>query len=359
MSFFKQLEIAGRHLLVWVVALVLGVRRRDVVLSDRPRILVVRLDERLGNLLLLTPLLDSLRGRFPLARIEVLVNVRGAGLLGRHPVVDEALPFRKRALMADDGPLRTLWRLRARRYDLVIDAANPTDPSATQALLVRLSGSKHSVGSTSAGFGRLYSAPVRIDASVVHEIDLRLQLLRPLPGAKVFTQMSAPMFVSPRGEGGVARLPRVLAPRRWGILNVGARLADKRLDASAYASLASTMVREGVVPVVTYGPQESGLAEQVVAQSPEARLAPPTDVAELAFLMKASCCVVSCDTGPMHLAVALSVPTCGIFLSTDPARYGHATLPHRVLDARKSSLATLRVELARWLARLPGALPSC
>ncbi len=352
MTTLKRLELLGRRLLVAVAALLLGVRRHTLTLSETPRILVVRLDERLGNLLLLTPLLDSLRARFPLARIEVLVNARGVEIIGRHPAVDEAIAFRKRALAQPDGPLRTPVQLRARHYDLVIDAANPTDPSATQALLVRFAGARYTVGPTSAGFGRLYAAPVVIDPSELHEIDLRLQLLRPVPGSACVRAMSAPLFPVPAVGSALERWRKDLAKNRWGVLNVGARLTEKRLDAAAYARLGETMAQEGIAPVVTYGPSERELAREVVSRVATARLAPPTDVAQLAWIMRQACCVVSCDTGPMHLAVSLRTPTCGIFVSTDPRRYGHATPPHAVIDGRKSTVAAWRPELARWLAKL-------
>jgi ADP-heptose:LPS heptosyltransferase len=43
--------------------------------------------------------------------------------------------------------------------------------------------------------------------------------------------------------------------------------------------------------------------------------------------------VLTADTGPMHLAVALGVPTVELFSHTEPWRFGYAHLPgHRVLE---------------------------
>jgi heptosyltransferase-3 len=346
----KALERAGRGLLVRALGF-LGVRRRAVVLPPAARILVIRLDERLGNLLLLTPVLASLRARFPAASLDVLGQARGAAVLGGHPAIDAFLPYRKWALLAADGPLRTLLRLRRRRYDLCMDLSNPTDPSATQAILTRLSGARHTVGADRPGFGRLYSAPVRIDAQLRHEVALRLQLLAPLPGAGRVEALSvAPLPVPPGSP--VSAFVDGLAATPYALCNLGARLPEKRLSPATYAALAREALEAGLLPVLAYGPAERGLAEATAAQVPEARLAPPSTVPELALLMRHARAVISCDTGPMHLAVACGTPTCAIFVSTDPARYGHPHPPHLILDARTAPPAA--APLRPWLQAAGG-----
>jgi heptosyltransferase III len=331
----KQLERHGRRALAWLVALLFGQARRAVTLPAAPRILVVRLDERLGNLLMTLPLLESLRERYPDARIDLLGQARNQALLSAQPALDRFLPYRKRAIFSAHGPLLTIVGLRRERYDLALDATNATDPSLTQALLVRCSGARTTVGyATGVGAG-LYNAVV--PASGPHEIDMRLALLVPLPGA------------------GQVRLPRLhlpaTPPRRdaLAVVNVGARLVDKRLPDSLYARLAGACADAGHEVLITYGPAERSMAEAAARMEPRARLAPPTRLDELATLFAGAGRVVTCDTGPMHLAVALGTPTLGIFVSTDPARYGYALAPHAVVDARQRPAEEV-LSLARaWL----------
>ncbi len=341
----KRLERAGRRLLVALLSLPLKVRRRPVVLSDTPRILVVRIDERLGNLLMTLPLIDSLRARFPRAKIELLANVANASLLAGYAAVDRFLPFDKRALLAKSGPLLTPLLLRRCRYELALDAGNPTDPSVTQSLLVRLANARHSVGYLHSGFGSFYSAVVEPAALPSHEVDMRLALLQPLPGvASVrLPRLPADSWTTPPLAPHAA--PRVA-------INVGARLDDKRLDASTYARLAQMAAQVGYCPLLTYGPKEKQLAQAVAAQTPAAQLAPPSSLTELAALFAHTRAVVTCDTGPMHLAVAVGAPTCGIFVSTDPARYGYNHPPHTVVDARERPLDAWMQEVQEWLASL-------
>ena len=324
MSPLKRFERFGRRLLVACLARVLGARERKVEVRAEARILVVRLDERVGNLVLLTPLLATLRARFPGAVIDVLGYAKTRVLLERHPAVNEVLAFDKRALTSARGPLRIFGFLKRRRYDLAIDAANPTDPSFTQALVTRFSGAAHTIGSAFGDFARLYSAPAAIaDDGKTHEIDLRLQLLRPIPGAEIVREPR--IALGPPSEEVRRFIDEV---GTYTVLNLGARVREKWLSLDEYVTLANALSEQGVPCVLTWGPQEQELAREVAAAATRARMAPATTLADLAAILAGARRVVTCDTGPMHIAVALGAPTCAIFVSTDPARYGYATPPH-------------------------------
>jgi len=347
----QRLEKAGRRLLVAVLAVLFGKRARPVALPPAPRILVVRLDERLGNLILLTPLLASLRARFPRATIDLLAQERNRSLLAGHPALSELIGFDKRTLLARRGPLRTPFRLRRRHYDLALDAANPTDPSATQAIITLLTGATHTVGFASGPFGGLFSAPVSVEGCGPHEIDMRLGLLSVLPGMERLRTVCLGPLGSVDPGGLVGRWLKEHGEAPYVVINVGARLLEKRLDVDVYAALARMACESKQRVCITYGPAERDLALALATRETRALLAPPTDLLELAAVMRGACAVLTCDTGPMHLAVALGVPTCGIFVSTAPERYGHKELPHTVVDARTLPASQWLPSVALWLAR--------
>lgn len=343
-----RLEKWGRELLTWLIGLVFGVRRRPVELPPAPAILVVRLDERLGNLIMLTPLLTSLRARFPSARLELLAHHRGQALLGGHPALDRFVPFDKRRLFAGHGPFAAPFVLRRGRYDLVIDAANPTDPSTTQAILVRLCGARHTVGFAEGAFARFYTAPVRGADAGPHEITMRLALLAALPGDRVVRETSlAPLPAPPASLAALVGSP-------YGVVNIGARLGDKRLGPDAYAAVARRVADAGLTCLLLYGPDERELAASVAAQVPGARLAPPTSLVELAIVARHARVFVTCDTGPMHVAVAAGAPTCGLFVSTEPTRYGYVGPPHTAVDTRGRDTAAWLADVDRWLGQRLG-----
>jgi heptosyltransferase-1 len=75
--------------------------------------------------------------------------------------------------------------------------------------------------------------------------------------------------------------------------------------------------------VVLWGPGEESRASAVAAAGgTRARLAPPTDLEELAAILGGASLVVGGDTGPVHLAASFSVPTVAVFLASDWRRNG-------------------------------------
>jgi heptosyltransferase III len=333
-----RIERFCRQLIARIISVVFRVQKTDVTSIQPENILVIRLDERTGNLLMLTPLLRNLRARFPTSRIDLLAHSKGRSLLGQHTTLSQFVPFRKKAWLSWDGPLLVPLRLRRKRYDLVIDAGNPTDPSLTQVLLARIVAVKHSIGPACQHFAKLYTVPVTIKTHG-HEIDLRLQLLQPLGVSTPDRHMQidicepAPVWLKPYVQ--------------FGVLNVGARLLGKQLSIAEYARLLHAMLAH--IPVlVTYGPQEYALAQRI-SSAAHSSLAPPTNLTALAHVFAKARFVITCDTGPMHLAVALNTPTCGIFVSTPPERYGYDDPPHRAVDARQDTNWYEKAEL--WMAK--------
>lgn len=367
----KAWEIFGRKLLFAALGLLCGVSRRllpavfghepeshGLQQSDRPQhFLVVRLDERLGNVILLTPLLLSLKNLYPEAIIDVVVARRAVPVLTGHEALGEVLPFAKKQLVGPMGFLGLLLRLRAQRYDLAIDGANPTSPSLTHALMVRFCGARHTLGFGSGLPGRLYShavpepTPSHDPAQEAHEIDLRLRLLAPLGLRRPIRTMAVSKHMPLPPQSALPSFLRSLDGALFVLINVGARTAPKQLRAADYAVVANSITVAGMVPVLSFGPQETELAKEVANFSAQAVLAPPTSVQELAHLMRRALCVISCDTGPMHLAVALGRPTCGLFVSTNPARYGHRHGSHAVIDARGRDHGQWLPELRAFLWR--------
>lgn len=69
--------------------------------------------------------------------------------------------------------------------------------------------------------------------------------------------------------------------------------------------------------VVVWGPGEQELAEQIGA-----RMAPPTNLRELAGILRHADAVVGADTGPLHLAAALGTRVVGLYGPTNPRRNG-------------------------------------
>lgn len=99
--------------------------------------------------------------------------------------------------------------------------------------------------------------------------------------------------------------------------------------------------RIGPKALAVWGPGERELAEATGA-----RLAPPTNLRELAWILQNAEAVIGGDTGPLHLADALGTKVVGLYGPTDPHRNGPYHQPGHVIDRFRStkSMESISVE---------------
>ena len=352
MSPLKRLEVAGKSLAALLLALLLGRPwRRHVVPPVPRRVLLVRTDARVGEALLTTPLISALRALNPPPEVEVLVHAKVARVL-------EELPGLARLRVL--GQNTSLGSLRQEGYDLVVDCGNWTAPSVHNAIYARIiAGRSPVLGPAAFPVGTLHSHPVPPREGTQSEVAQRLHLLSPLLGEDVAADPPGMSFRAPRpaAEGSALEtLLKGIGAGTHAVVNPGGRLGWRRIDPGTFAAAARALAAEGRVPIVTWGPGEEGMAQEVVSAVPGAILAPPTDLDGLALLMSAAGLTVCNNTGPMHLSVALGVPTLAFFLHMDMARWGHAHPPHRMVDLtgpakRREPLGPLAAEAAVNFAR--------
>jgi len=107
------------------------------------------------------------------------------------------------------------------------------------------------------------------------------------------------------------------------VLNPGGGWASKLWPPSHYGEVAKGLAERRISSLVTWGPGEERLAEEVVAASGGAAVRCfPTTLLEYVALVRRARLVVGADTGPLHLACAVGTPVVGIYGPTDPLRNG-------------------------------------
>lgn len=326
----KALEQLAKTLLALVAGALLfrpGRRRRATTLAAARKILLVRIDNRVGEALLTTPLLDALAQK-PDLEVHLLVHSKVARVLQGHPSLRRLISLDRR-MLALGAWAPGIRALRAERYDAVVDCSNWTAPSVTAAIVARLAGPGGVVvGPGTFPVTALQDISVPRKPGTINEVEQRLHLLSPLAGPQARRPLS---FRAPNPKADITQwLSTIRKP--YAVVNPGGRLGVRRVPVEAFAAAARALVDRNVTPVVTWGPGEESLADEVIRFLPTAIRAPATSIDDLAAVMKGAAATVCNNTGPMHLSVAVGTPTLAYFLRIEVERWGHAHAPHRMVD---------------------------
>jgi ADP-heptose:LPS heptosyltransferase len=349
----------GRLILLWLIRLFYRAAPSPAPAIDARsvrKVLVVRTDTRVGNVLLTTPLVRALRKGLPQARIDFLVAAGKQSLV--EGLADRLVIFAKKDFFRRPWTLLGfLLGLRRERYDVVVEAGHWHAFSLTSLWLVRFTRAPVRIGHARGLSERFLTHELRKDPAVVREVPSKLELLRPLGLEAAGEQLETTVDRGEREARVAAEALGLAGGAPVAALNPGARKADHRWAPEAFGALARRLREEkGVVSLVMWGPGEEEIASRVLAASEGAALlAPATDLAALAAVFRRSALVVTNDTGPMHLAVATGAPVVAVLLSEDGARWSHAGRFEGVAVADGSAAAVERVFEAagRMLAACP------
>ncbi len=326
----KRLEWLAKNLFAVMMAALCwrpGRRARAVSrLEGKKRVLLVRVDNRVGEALLTTPLIKLLSTAGH--EVHVLTHPKVRRVLEGHPQVAKLWEYRPRWAV--------LSALRAERFDVVINCGNWDLESVTSAVVARLAGGPSVVlGPANFPSGWLMDVPVVARAGTRSEATQRTHLASPLVGSEPPVRMSFR-----------ATAPFEVVASPYAVINPGGRLGFRRVVPERFAEAAKALLERGVTPVVTWGPGEEALVDAVCAACPGAVRAPPTSLDQLASLMRGAKVTVCNNTGPMHLAVAVGCPTLALFLHMEVERWGHPYAPHQMLDLTTAADQTAAVRAA-------------
>ena len=284
------------------------------------RILVIRTDG-IGDVLNSTPAIAALREAYRDAHISVLARHPGVETLLLNPHIDELLAYDATAR------LRSIKKLRAGCYDMAIVLHN----SSWCNLMAYLSGAHYRVGRRSErkrfSFTLTHGVSSSDPKGTKHEIDRNMDLVR-LVGAKDGTQeLIFRLSVEERAWAkDFLRREDIYTPLVG--IHPGGSSFDKLWPAENFAHAANELAKRLQAKIMLFcGPGEEALLQDV--QRYNANQNYTSEVISIAGLplrqfaaLLEKCSIFLCnDSGPMHIAAALKVPTVAIFGPTDHVRW--------------------------------------
>jgi ADP-heptose:LPS heptosyltransferase len=300
------------------------VRRRPPRPLDRldpqkvRRVLLIS-NTALGDTLFSTPAIRALKARYPAWELEVLAHRVFGALLAHNPSVSRIFtyPGRTRRLLS-------LARdLRRRRYDLAI-ILHGNDPEAT--LLAYLTGSPFLIGSARSPLSFAYSATVTPADPFEHAIERRLNYVRLLSADTADKRMD--LCLAPEE---LAQAATILTknfgqvPPLLMALHPTGSDPYKWWPAASFIELGNFLYKTYGAPLLII----SGAGDREPAAAIAAQLSGPTLVTGgryplliVAALLSHCRLLVANDSGPLHLGLALRVPTIALLGADAPRRVG-------------------------------------
>lgn len=311
-----------------------------IVLPPNPRILVVAL-RRLGDVLLTTPLIRSIREAWPDARIDALVFADTAAILDGNPDLNNVIAMPQPASFARSAALvAKLWR----QYDLAVSTQAGDRPT----LFTIIAGRKRAgpVQSRLSGrIVRLFLQRWLVPDSQRHRVQENLQLAG-LLGIAPVAQMVTP----------ISQLPASMQPAEdYAVIHAAPFFRYKQWHRDGWHDIARHLAGQGLALVATGGPapaERSYLDDiwsslDVAVRRMDGQLSWP----ELATLLAGARVYVGPDTSVTHLAAAAGCPTIALYGPTNPEIWG--PWPRAGLDAPWLKAGTIQRRGNVWLVQNP------
>jgi len=291
------------------------------------RILIVRTD-RIGDVLLSTPVIKTLRDTYPCAYIAVMVSPYAKDIVDGNPYLDQVIIYDK------DGKHRS-WarsikfaaRLKKKRFDLAV-ILHPTNRAHLVSFFAAI---PRRIGyDRKFGFLLTDKIPHTKQFGEKHELEYSLDLIRYL-GIEP-KEKSLFMPIRPESEKwvdelfekeGIAKTDKLLA------IHPGASCPSKIWPLVRFAQVADRLAEKyGFKVLAVAGPKDIKLAQDVLKnmQHPTVNLAGKTSVSQLASVLKRCRLFISNDSGPVHIASSVGIPVISIFgrnqKGLSPTRWG-------------------------------------
>lgn len=332
------------------------------------KILVINL-MHIGDLLLVTPVLRTLRTNYPQAQIALLADAKLSDLVKYNQNIDELIAIDKKGYHNKLGNyLRFVADIRRRHFDLVINL----HANERASFIAAFSGADRIIGYSSWGLGVTFDYCIKNRKAIKHQIHSHFDVLQEGLGITRIDDRGIEMWLDDAAkksaseiwfkafpgsgchyQAGKANAPKsaslpfamtnhvsikaandsviarsdsnaVISKRGSDVpavigLNIGASWPTKRWLKEYYAELADRLLEKGLGVAYFGGPMDEELVRQTVAlmkhkdHSLLRIFTGKLTLLELAALLKKCAVFVTNDSGPMHIAVAMDVPLVTMF----------------------------------------------
>ncbi|HOW58494.1 MAG TPA: glycosyltransferase family 9 protein [Candidatus Omnitrophota bacterium] len=286
-----------------------------IPIPENPKILVTRTD-RIGDLVLTTPVFKALRERFPGAWIAAVIFLEHREILAGNPYLDEVILYDKQ------GSEKNFWgafwfaqKLRKKKFNIVIHChgTNRMHMAGWFARIpVRIGYARR------AAWALTHVHPYDKKEGKKQEAEYLLELLAPL-GIQPSREVRTFFPITHRAERSLENLflfHKIPQNLPWIVLSPSASDATKMWPAERFGALA-TRIHKGTPSIfIAIGTKEDRTIVEALKRNttaPVFDMSGRLSLGMLGALFKKSALLVSNDSGPVHIAAAVGTPVVSIF----------------------------------------------
>jgi len=276
------------------------------------RVLVFRLDNKLGNAILLLPLIQSIKSSSPKIQIDVLYSSNYFQIFDNHPDINSTIIYDQKYLLKN--PLRYLpfiKQLRRNKYDIIFSSTNSNSFSVSQALFAGLLKSEFTIGFDWKESATIYSDVVKGNTQI-HYSQAQIDLWRYFDKNPKFENPK--IYFVPDGTKDSTHEKLLF----W-FGATGNKILPKRL----FEEIISFLNENNITYQLAAGPQDEHLLNKYSSVNKKDVIFLRGSLKDSAIFFKKYKMIIMPDTGPMHLIIALGIPTVQVFVNSDPIWYAY------------------------------------
>lgn len=286
----------------------------------------------IGDLLLASPVLRTLRANYPDAHIALLADAKIDGLVRFNRHIDELIVVDKKGYHNKlSNYLKLIAEIRRRKFDLVINL-HPNERAST---LAAFSGGTKIVGYSSPGFGiffdhllnnRNFDRELKNRPDIPHQAKEHLDMLEKVLGIRHIDDNGLEMWLDEVTLQKAEEMWFTAFGRQpYSVIgfNTGASWPTKRWTTAGFAAVADRLLELGNGIAFFGGPMDVDNVREILGlmrHGSHPRIAVftgRTNLLELAALIRKCVVFLTNDSGPMHVAVAQKTRVVAIFGSSN------------------------------------------
>jgi heptosyltransferase II len=327
---------------------------RELPLKFIRRIIIVKQHDQLGDLLITTPVIRAVRKYFPNAHITVLVREYTAPLIWENPHVDEVIVFTEKLKNWKWEKVKFFWnRLRADGgYDCAM-MLNSVSRSLTSDLLAVLSKAKYIIGPNHLSLDReipekIYDVLTPRNRTLQPETENYLDIIRALGIPSDGFEYDLSLSGEEQSEADRLLYDLGISNNALKIgIHFGALNKEKRLPLDKFVKAVEWIKKNYSCEILLFaGPADEHIRDQFVGRLSKTpfRIIPVLPLRNVAAVIRRLNLLLCNDTGTMHIASALRVPTISFHSISDPTVWKPQHERHIGIRAKDKKITSITVD---------------